>query len=326
MSKTISVVIPAYNSQSTIYAAISWVKCQNFKAHEIIVVDDGSTDRTVEEARKCESEFNQPITVIRQPNQGSAVARQTGSDAATGEYIAYLDADDCWIGPTLHAAHSVIEKESVDFLFGNFNRFDVAVPEVSWTSNLHLFPWAHKYVYQKGRRTKAFGALRIEREDGLKLVLEGFPVYPSTLVVRKEALQAVGGWNGSFRRCQDFDLALRLARRYTMYYMVSVQAQVRLHPGNRDEDAYVASQTQGDIKVLEAHLEVESEPAHREALKLALARKYAGLGRALRKKKRYSASRHAYRSAMALPGVKARSFARWAALSLNLRAYQTEAT
>ena len=90
---TITVVIPAYNSEKYIARAIDSVLTQTHKPDEIIVVDDGSTDNTSEIARKYEPS----VKLIQQQNAGASVARNTGIEAATSEWIAFLDADDEWL-------------------------------------------------------------------------------------------------------------------------------------------------------------------------------------------------------------------------------------
>ena len=94
---TISVVIPCFNSAETIERALRSVEHQTLKAHEVLIVDDASTDNTVLliEQYSCSSVLN--IRVIKQPaNGGPSVARNAAWDVATGEYIAFLDADDQW--------------------------------------------------------------------------------------------------------------------------------------------------------------------------------------------------------------------------------------
>ena len=86
-----SVVVPLYNKENCIRMTLESEKKQSFKDYEVIVVDDGSTDRSIEEARKIKSEN---ITIIHQQNQGVSVARNTGILHAQGQYIAFLDADD----------------------------------------------------------------------------------------------------------------------------------------------------------------------------------------------------------------------------------------
>jgi hypothetical protein len=93
MTPRISVVIPAYNASATIGACVDSVKRQGYPALEIIVVDDGSSDGTAEIARGLSG-----VTVIRQENAGPASARNKGIELATGEWLAFLDADEEWLG------------------------------------------------------------------------------------------------------------------------------------------------------------------------------------------------------------------------------------
>jgi glycosyltransferase involved in cell wall biosynthesis len=88
---TVSGVIPAYNAEKFLAEAIESALAQTYPLAELVVVDDGSTDRTAEVAGR----FPQ-VRVIRTPNRGQGAARNTGVDAAFGEWIAFLDADDSW--------------------------------------------------------------------------------------------------------------------------------------------------------------------------------------------------------------------------------------
>ena len=93
--KGITVIIPAYNSQSTICSALASVLAQKTPANQIIVVDDGSSDNTVDEIQRAYS--SEQVQIIRQQNQGPAAARNTGIKAAKYAWVAFLDADDLWI-------------------------------------------------------------------------------------------------------------------------------------------------------------------------------------------------------------------------------------
>ena len=95
----VSVVIPAYNPGALIDDAIASVLRQETPADEIIIVDDGSTDRNYRELE----DRHHSIKVIRQSNRGVSAARNVGCDAATGSYIAVLDADDIWLPGKLEA-------------------------------------------------------------------------------------------------------------------------------------------------------------------------------------------------------------------------------
>lgn len=94
-SKDISVVIPAFNAQHTIIRALRSVFHQIATPGEVIVVDDGSSDRTVNIIR--ESRYADKVTVLRQENAGPAAARNTGIRHSRGRWLAFLDADDIWV-------------------------------------------------------------------------------------------------------------------------------------------------------------------------------------------------------------------------------------
>lgn len=92
-SELVSVVIPTYNRGEILEGAINTVQSQTYKPIEIIVVDDGSTDRTPEIAEQ----YGDQIRYIRfDENRGANAARNAGIEAATGEYVAFLDTDDRW--------------------------------------------------------------------------------------------------------------------------------------------------------------------------------------------------------------------------------------
>ena len=90
--KTISVIIPTYNYARFLAEAIDSALGQSYAPLEIIVVDDGSTDATSEVL----AAYGDRIRVLRQKNQGVAMARNAGIAAARGDYLAFLDSDDAW--------------------------------------------------------------------------------------------------------------------------------------------------------------------------------------------------------------------------------------
>lgn len=102
----VSVVIPAYNAESTLGAAISSALTQTAPPHEIIVVDDGSTDRTQAVARA----YGAGVRVVAQPNRGLSAARNAGASAATGDFLAFLDSDDLFLPGYLDTAMGALLK------------------------------------------------------------------------------------------------------------------------------------------------------------------------------------------------------------------------
>lgn len=97
----VSVVIPLYNKKNQILRAIDSVLAQSFQDFEIVVVDDGSTDGSVEVLLRAGMQDNPRFSLVRQPNAGPGRARNVGVAHARGRYIAFLDADDEWRPPYL---------------------------------------------------------------------------------------------------------------------------------------------------------------------------------------------------------------------------------
>lgn len=111
-----SVIIPNYNNGKTLKRAINSVLTQSYLPHEIIVIDDGSTDSSASIA----SEFGKSIIFKAQPNAGVSAARNTGASIATGDWLAFLDADDIFLPDRLKAhADWIATEPDLDFLLGN---------------------------------------------------------------------------------------------------------------------------------------------------------------------------------------------------------------
>lgn len=104
---SISVIIPAYNNRDFILQAVSSVLNQTIKASEIIVVDDGSSDNTSD---LIKSKFKNQVILLKQKNQGISAARNLGIKKSTGEYIAFLDADDIWLEDKLEMQLQALKK------------------------------------------------------------------------------------------------------------------------------------------------------------------------------------------------------------------------
>ena len=108
---SVSVIIPAYNSASTIIRALQSVASQTLAPLEIIVVDDASTDTTRDLTTTFASSSSIPVRVLTQTtNSGPSTARNAGWDAATGDYIAFLDADDQWHPRKIELQYQVMQS------------------------------------------------------------------------------------------------------------------------------------------------------------------------------------------------------------------------
>ena len=114
---TISVVIPAYNCERYITRSIDSVLAQTRPVDEIIIVDDGSSDNTGEVVKR----YGGKVRYIRQENAGASVARNTGIEAATGDWIAFLDGDDEWLPDKIkHQTELLSRNPNLVWVTGNY--------------------------------------------------------------------------------------------------------------------------------------------------------------------------------------------------------------
>lgn len=171
----VSVVIPVYNGEKHIVETLKSVKSQTYENLEIIVVDDGSTDQTPALVKKEGSLY------IRQDNRGVAAARNVGIQQATGQYLAFIDADDKWDERKLEIQISFMESH----------------PEISYTFTNHV-----RYLDEE---LDAFPDWA--REEGQNKELTGY--IPSSLVVRSIDFKKIGPFDESFRNGEDTEWFLR---------------------------------------------------------------------------------------------------------------------
>lgn len=185
-----SVVIPLYNKEHHIENTLRAVLNQTYGDYEVIVVDDGSTDNSLEVARKVKSD---KIKIITQENAGVAVARNTGIYNAEGEYIAFLDADDEWKENYLETINSIVDKFQQSDIFVTAYAAVMGDGKVNYSTQL----------------TPEEGCL-----DSYWLTLaKGYDfVWTSATVIRKEALINAGCFKPGEKIGQDLDMWARVAR------------------------------------------------------------------------------------------------------------------
>lgn len=111
---TISVIIPCYNSESTIERCLHSVMSQTLLPQEILIYNDGSTDRTVDKLEKLSTLYESIRVINSTINSGAGVARTSLLKAATGNYIAFLDADDVWFPEKLKIQIELMDAENAD--------------------------------------------------------------------------------------------------------------------------------------------------------------------------------------------------------------------
>ena len=185
-----SVVIPLYNKEHYIEKAIESVLAQTDQNYEILVVNDGSTDRSLETAQKYASDR---VHIIDQPNQGVSVARNTGILNASGEYIAFLDADDAWHPDYLKTIDSLTKQYGQCGFFVTAYAVDMGNGKTNYSTRL----------------SPETGCL-----DSYWLTLaKGYDfVWTSATVIRRQTLLDAGCFKPGEKIGQDLDMWARVAR------------------------------------------------------------------------------------------------------------------
>ncbi len=186
----ISVIIPTYNRGWIIKEAIDSVLSQDYRDFELIIVDDGSTDNTLE----ILNSYQDDITVLRQNNHGVSAARNLGIMAASGRFVAFLDSDDLWLPQKL--------SSQVDYFNLNPDAIICQTEEIWIRKGVRVNP--------KKRHKKPWGMIF---EQSLALCL----VSPSAVMIRRSLFDEVGFFDEKLPVCEDYDLWLRISCRFPVY-------------------------------------------------------------------------------------------------------------
>jgi glycosyltransferase involved in cell wall biosynthesis len=204
-----SIVIPLYNKAAHIEKALRSVLNQSYHEFELIIVNDGSTDnslQTVETYLRAQKESGneslvEHVRIIDQPNAGVAVARNNGVKAAKYDYIAFLDADDWWHKQYLSTMKELIEQ----------------CPEAKLYS-------ASYYQVKDGKHLPAIIGVYDFFSKGYIDYCEVYaktfymPVWTSAAVVRKDVFKEFGGFKPNLKLGEDFDLWIRIALKYKVAF------------------------------------------------------------------------------------------------------------
>ena len=183
-------IIPAYNYGRYLERAVRSVYAQRHGPIEVIVVDDGSTDETPEVIRKLQAGFPN-LRAIRQGNAGLSAARNTGIQAATQPFVAFLDADDEWL------------PEMIETIMADLTRQPATTPAAG--SNCYRVDPDGKPIGEK------ITAPRGDRFYSAADILMKTRFMPSTVVARRSAFDAAGMFDTTLRSSEDRDMWIRLA-------------------------------------------------------------------------------------------------------------------
>lgn len=230
----VSVVIPNYNHAKYISDAIASVLNQTFRDFEIIVVDDGSTD----DSREVVAQFGGRVQYLYQRNAGLSAARNVGIQAARGEYIGVLDADDMY------------EPVFLESLIGELDSHPDA-------DGIYC---GYQFVDEKNSLLPQIENRSIPSEKLYTALLDGNFLVPEAVLVRRNCYDRSGLYDGSLRASEDWDMWLRLAKRYKIIHTTRILTRHRVLAGSMSSDPQ--RMLTNRLSVLEKHVGLEPEDRH----------------------------------------------------------------
>lgn len=208
MLPLISIIMPCYNAAAHLPLSVGSVLAQTFSDWELIAVDDGSADGTLE---RLKAHTDPRIHVIHQANQGVSAARNTGLALAKGDYVAFLDSDDTWDARFLEKTHTALVSDP-----------SAVLAYCGW-QNLGL----------SGGRGEPFIPPDYETPDKAAALLEGcrWPIH--ACLTRRTAIVAAGGFNAQLAIAEDLLLWLECSAQGKLIRVPEVLAQYHHHGGEQ---------------------------------------------------------------------------------------------
>lgn len=215
MSPKFSIIIPAYNAESTLRETLDSITDQDFSDYEVILVNDGSVDKTSEVFENWQKYHHSQSLLINQENKGLGAARNLAASKATGDWLCFIDADDLWIPNKLSILNELIEINN----------------GVTW-------------IYHPVWELSESGEIKPRRIKNISTLIEFFhhnPFTPSAVAVKKDVFFSTEGWEERRDRVEDLGLWLglfeagqvpfytpKLLTKYRVYSGVTTQIEEHL--------------------------------------------------------------------------------------------------
>lgn len=208
VTATVGVIVTTYNHAHFLAQALESVRAQTRAPDAVVVIDDGSTDDPAGVVARFPG-----VRLISQENRGLAAARNRGLAAVNTTYVVFLDADDCFSPDALEAGLACFTRSPESgFVYGG-----------------------HRFIDAEGQRLgQRFHAVR--ESPYVQLLRGNFIGMHATVMYRRELLVAVGGFDERLRRCEDYDVYLRMARLYPVTGYPDLIASYRQHGDNMSAD------------------------------------------------------------------------------------------
>ncbi|MFV2055870.1 MAG: glycosyltransferase family 2 protein [Thiohalomonadales bacterium] len=230
-SPKVSVIIPVYNCEVYVAEAIESVLSQDYPNIELIIVNDGSTDDSISILKSYHAKAKN-IVLLTKENGGAAEARNAGLEISTGEFVAFLDADDVWLpGKLTLQVQYLLKNVDIDMVYSSWIR----VENNDLSSTIHNIESSLK----KDRHTVSV----IKPDSGWiyhHLLLDCI-VHTITVLMRKSLVAKLGGFDANLRLGEDYTYWLKASRITEIVKLNFVGAIYRLHGDNITEKTQIVN-------------------------------------------------------------------------------------
>ena len=222
---SISIIIPAHNAEPTILETIASLQWQTFSDFELIVINDGSTDRTLDQLTTIR---DARLKVFSYENAGVSMARNRGLQHATGDFITFIDADDLWTPDKLELQLAALKQ----------------CPQAGVAYSRTCF------MDKQGETFHIDNLTLPEGDVYARLLTKNFLLSPgSNPLIRRQALESVNGFDSNFTHGEDWDLYLRLASQWE--FVAVDHPQVFYRQSSTSASSQVEAMEQNSLKVIE---------------------------------------------------------------------------
>jgi glycosyltransferase involved in cell wall biosynthesis len=256
----VSVIVSTYNYAKYLEDCIYSILNQTYQDFELIIINDGSTDNTDDIVSRHLS--NEKIIYIKQNNTGQAIATNNGILKASGDLIAFLDADDLWEPTKLEKQVKLFSRDSIGVVYSRVKFMDAnGLPINKKLTGRYFIP-------RSGHITNF-------------LLFENFIPY-SSAVVRRECFDNFEMFNSEYKNGLDWDLWLRISTKYEFVYVDEYLLTYRVgHPGQLTSN--IERGIQCANLILDRFIENNPSIAPEKVIRKALAYSYIGRGNLLRR-------------------------------------------
>lgn len=226
----IAVIIPCYNAQATINKTLESIFEQTYTSFTVYIVNDGSTDNTLDVINDFKQRYAEKIHIITQHNQGQAVARNKGIQESKEPYIAFIDSDDLW--------HPEKLQKQLKFLKSHV---DIGL---CYTQALEI-----------DEKENEIGVILINpsyKDKCFPYLILSNNIVASSVIVKRSVIAQVGLFDTSLNACENWDLWLRISQKFSIDYLDEPLTYYRIHTNNMSNNS--DRMYQNRKKVLEKHL------------------------------------------------------------------------